>query len=66
MSNETNFRQIIPLASIKALKKKKKKKSAIINPLTAGGDLSMLFLLHAGFEPTLPPWLSASWKGIKA
>ena len=30
---------------------------------TAGGDLSMLFPLHAGFEPTLPRWLSAGWKG---
>ena len=34
---------------------------------TAGGDLSMLFTLHAGFEPTLPRWLSApaGWKGRK-
>ena len=23
----------------------------------------MLFPLHAGFEPTLPRWLSACWKG---
>ena len=30
---------------------------------TAGGDLSMLFQLHAGFEPTLPRWLRAGWKG---
>ena len=34
---------------------------------TAGGDLSMLFPLHAGFEPTLPRWLSAEkyWALIK-
>ena len=32
-------------------------------PSTAGGDLSMLSPLHAGFEPTLPRWLSAGWKG---
>ena len=23
----------------------------------------MIFPLHAGFEPTLPRWLSAGWKG---
>ena len=30
---------------------------------TAGGDLSMFYSSHAGFEPTLPRWLSAGWKG---
>ena len=30
---------------------------------TTGGDLSILFPLHAGFEPSLPCWLSAGWKG---
>ena len=30
---------------------------------TAGGDLSMLFPLLAGFEPTLPRWLSVGWNG---
>ena len=30
---------------------------------TAGGDLSMLSPLHAGFGSTLPHWLSAGWKG---
>ena len=30
---------------------------------TAGDDLSILFTLQVGFEPTLPRWLSAGWKG---